>query len=295
MQSRVVIGTRGSKLALAQARIAAARLTRADPTLDIEMRVITTAGDRDRRARLADIGGKGVFIRELELALYDKTIDIAVHSFKDITAHLLSGLELAAFFAPESVCDVLVSRSNEPLARLPSNALIGTGSMRRIALLSRLRPDLRFAGIRGNIDTRLAKLDRGECDAIVLSEAGLIRLGLQSRITQRFDPRTFFPAPGQGVIALELRQEDRGRFEAAGDTAQRAISLAELSLLQCLGFDCRTPMGVHTYLSNNILTMSGFYITPGSNAYIERGASGPAHDPASLGRTMGDLLLERSA
>lgn len=294
MQSRVVIGTRGSKLALAQARIAAARLTRADPTLRVEMRVITTAGDRDRRARLADIGGKGVFIRELEQALYDKTIDIAVHSFKDITAHLLSGLELAAFFAPESVCDVLISRSNTPLDGLPRNALIGTGSMRRIALLSRLRPDLRCTGIRGNIDTRLAKLDRGECDGIVLSEAGLIRLGLQNRIAQRFDPRFFFPAPGQGVIALEVRQVDQGRYGAAGDTDQRVISLAEFSLLQCLGFDCRTPMGVHTQLSNEVLRMSGFYIHPGSNVFIERSASGPAHDPAALGRTMGVLLLERS-
>jgi hydroxymethylbilane synthase len=217
-----------------------------------------------------------------------------VHSFKDITAHLLSGLELAAFFTPESVCDVLVSRSNAPLADLPLNALIGTGSMRRIALLSRLRPDLRFAGIRGNIDTRLVKLDRGECDAIVLSEAGLIRLGLQGRIAQRFDPRSFFPAPGQGVIALEVRQEDRVRFEAAGDATQRTISFAELSLLQCLGFDCRTPMGVHTQLSNDILHMSGFYINPGSNATIECNASGPAYDPAALGRTMGGLLLERS-
>jgi hydroxymethylbilane synthase len=294
MQSRVVIGTRGSKLALAQARIAAARLTRVNQSLGVEPRVITTAGDRNRQARLSDIGGKGVFIRELEQALLDKTIDIAVHSFKDITAHLHPGLELAAFFTPESVCDVLVSRSNAPLAGLPPNALIGTGSMRRIALLSRLRPDLRFAGIRGNIDTRLSKLDRGECDGIVLSEAGLIRLGLQDRIAQRFDPRSFFPAPGQGVIALELRQEDRRRYEAAGDADQRVISLAELSLLERLGFDCRTPMGVHTQLSNEVLCMSGFYIHPGSNVFIERSASGPAHDPAALGRVMGDLLLEGS-
>jgi hydroxymethylbilane synthase len=295
MQSRIVIGTRGSKLALAQARIAAARLTRVFPSLCVEQRVITTTGDQNRQARLSDIGGKGVFIRELEQALLDKTIDIAVHSFKDITAHLHPGLELAAFFTPESVCDVLVSRSNTPLAGLPQNALIGTGSMRRVALLSRLRPDLRFAPIRGNIDTRLVKLDRGECDGIVLSEAGLIRLGLHDRIAERFDPRTFFPAPGQGVIALELRQEDKGRYEAAGDALQRVISLAEFSLLEHLGFDCRTPMGVHTQLSNDILHMSGFYIHPGSNAFIGRNASGPVHDPAALGRTMSDLLLERSA
>jgi hydroxymethylbilane synthase len=294
MQPRIVIGTRGSNLALAQARIAAARLTRINPTLGVELRIITTTGDRNRQARLSDIGGKGVFIRELEQALLDKTIDIAVHSFKDITAHLHPGLGLAAFFCPESVCDVLVARSNAPLSGLPKNALIGTGSMRRVALLSRLRPDLRFAPIRGNIDTRLAKLDRGECDGIVLSEAGLIRLGLEARIAERFDPCSFFPAPGQGVIALELRQEDRVRYEAAGDALQRAVSLAELSLLEHLGFDCRTPMGVHTQLSNEVLHMSGFYIHPGSNAYIGRSAHGPAHDPASLGRAMGDLLLERS-
>jgi hydroxymethylbilane synthase len=295
MQSHVVIGTRGSKLALAQARIAAERLSRVDPSLRVELRIITTEGDQKREARLTDIGGKGVFIRELELALLNKTIDIAVHSFKDITARLHRGLELAAFFAPESVCDALVSRSNAPLSGLPREALVGTGSMRRVALLSRLRPDLRFAGIRGNIDTRLSKLDRGEYDAIVLSEAGLIRLGLQDRIAERFDPRSFFPAPGQGVIALELRQEDRPRFETAGDDPQRIISRAELSLLEHLGFDCRTPLGVHTRLSNNVLHMSGFFIRPGLNLFIERSVQGPAHDPAVLGRTMGDLLLEGSA
>lgn len=292
MRSRIVIGTRGSKLALVQADFAARRLRSAFTSLEVELRVIATTGDRNRQARLMDIGGKGVFTRELESALLDKTIDVAVHSFKDITARLHEGLVLAAFFTPESPCDVLVSRSNALLAHLPKNASIGTGSMRRRVLLSRLRPDVRFAEIRGNIDTRLSKLSQGTHDGIVLSEAGLIRLGLQDRIAERFDPRSFYPAPGQGVIALEVRSEDRQRFETVGDASQRIVSRAELSLLDRLGFDCRTPMGVYTHLSNDLLEMRGFYVEPRSGAFIERCASGPCNDPEDLGRVMAQKLLE---
>ncbi|MBN1130148.1 MAG: hydroxymethylbilane synthase, partial [Chitinispirillaceae bacterium] len=148
MRSNVIVGTRGSKLALAQARIAAERLRRAYPEIEVTLQPIVTAGDRNQRASLAEIGGKGVFIREIERALCGGSIDIAVHSFKDITSRIPETLELCAFLAPESVCDTLVSRDGSPLAALPPGAIIGSGSMRRRALLSRMRPDLRFADIR---------------------------------------------------------------------------------------------------------------------------------------------------
>ncbi len=290
------LGTRGSKLAVAQAEIVAKRLRAIDPSLVINIKKITTTGDKDQRTSLSQIGGKGVFIRELEQALLDGKIDLAVHSFKDITSNITSGLEMCAFFSPESVCDVMVSRDNLSLDRLPPNARIGTGSMRRRALLSRIRPDFKFLDIRGNIDTRLSKLEMGFFDAIILSEAGLIRLGFQEKISWRFDPSHFYPAPGQGVIALEIRQSDnkvRDLCLKAGNENQRVISLAELSALTNLGFDCRTPFGVFTSATGGNLTMKGFYIDPLTDDFIEKSVSGPISLPVELGEKLSNMLLGR--
>jgi hydroxymethylbilane synthase len=280
---------------MAQTNIAAERLKQIDPSLDVEIQTISTTGDRDQRVSLSEIGGKGVFIRELEGALQRGEIDIAVHSFKDITSQVQTGLELCGFFHPESVCDVLVSRNNLPLLQLPAGATIGTGSLRRRALLIRLRPDLQFVDIRGNIDTRISKLDQGLYDGIVLSEAGLIRLGLETRIAQRFDPLTFFPAPGQGVIAFEIRTQDeriRQLCKKAGDDRQQIITLAELSLLDRLGFDCRTPLGVYTQMAGDILSMDGFFVNPLTGKYVEQHISGLVSNPQELGFNMSYKLLE---
>jgi hydroxymethylbilane synthase len=280
---------------MAQTNIAAERLKQIDPSLDVEIQTISTTGDRDQRVSLSEIGGKGVFIRELEGALQRGEIDIAVHSFKDITSQVQIGLELCGFFHPESVCDVLVSRNNLPLLQLPAGATIGTGSLRRRALLIRLRPDLQFVDIRGNIDTRISKLDQGLYDGIVLSEAGLIRLGLETRIAQRFDPLTFFPAPGQGVIAFEIRTPDeriRQLCKKAGDDRQQIITLAELSLLDRLGFDCRTPLGVYTQMAGDILSMDGFFVNPLTGKYVEQHISGLVSNPQELGFNMSYKLLE---
>lgn len=294
MRSKMIIGSRGSKLALAQADIAISRLQHACPYLDFEIRKITTSGDRDQKRSLTEIGGKGIFIKELEQALLDKTIDIAVHSFKDITSSVPEELELCSFFSPESVCDVLISKGHIPLECLPPSARIATSSMRRKALLSRIRPDLEFIDIRGNIDTRLNRLEQGLYDGIILSEAGLIRLGLQSKITQRFDPATFFPAPGQGVIALEIRSADsdiRSLCMSAGNSSQYAISIAELSVLINLGFDCRTAFGVHTTLTNDSLHMNGFYVHHISGDFIQKQVTGPVSEPHQLGSVLCQKLL----
>lgn len=296
MSMPINLGTRGSKLAIAQAEIVAKRLRAIDPSLAVNIVKISTTGDKDQRTSLSQIGGKGVFIRELEQALIDGTIDLAVHSFKDITSSLPSGLEMCAFFSPESVCDVMICRDDISLDRLPPNARIGTGSMRRRALLSRIRPDFKFSDIRGNIDTRISKLETGFCDAIVLSEAGLIRLGLQEKISWRFDPSHFYPAPGQGVIALEIRQADnkvRDLCLKAGNDSQRVISLAELSALTNLGFDCRTPFGVFTIAIGDKLTMKGFYIDPLTENFIEKSVSGPISLPVELGEKLSNMLLGR--
>lgn len=297
MQKRVVVGSRGSALARAQTEIIAQRLHARIPDLAIEKKFITTTGDKDQTSHLRDIGGKGIFIKELEQALLDGEIDIAVHSFKDVTSQLAPGCSLAAFCTPESVSDVMITRYGVTLEQLPQGARIGTGSMRRKALLARLRPDLVTAEIRGNIDTRLAKVDRGEYDAIMLSEAGLIRLGLTERISVRFDPSTFYPAPGQGVITIETRSDDsfaRNVAEQTGDNAQTVVSTAELALLTTVGFDCRTPLGVYTTTEGNNLLMRGFFITPNTSDFREYAVSGSIDDAAGAGKELARLLLQES-
>jgi hydroxymethylbilane synthase len=292
---RLVLGTRGSRLALAQAEIVADRFRTMVPAAIVTVRTVTTSGDRDRSSRLSDIGGKGVFIRELEQALIGRDIDIAVHSFKDITAHPAPGLCLSGFFRPESVRDVLITAGPLTLDELPRGARVGTGSARRRTLLSRLRGDLRMADIRGNIDTRLVKLDRGEYDAIMLSEAGVIRLGLTRRELIGFDPATFYPAPGQGVITLEVRDDDPGLRDLckeAGDRTQWAISNAELGLLRTVGFDCRTPLGVHSVLDGNDIVMRGFFMKPDGGRFVEREARGPFSDPEPVGAGLGRTFLD---
>ncbi len=294
MRSTVILGTRGSALARAQADIARQRLEKANPSLTIETRVIATAGDRDQHSSLLVMGGKGVFIREIEQALFDTTIDVAVHSFKDVTAATAPGLQLCAFFSPESQADALVLREGFTFAALPRGALIGTGSMRRRALLTRLRPDLDIRDIRGNVETRLAKLDSGLYHGVLLSKAGLIRLNLDHRVSHEFDPAVFYPAPGQGVIALEIRSGDRrsqAACEAAGDPDQRTRSLADLGLLRAVGFDCRAPLGVHTTLAGNDILMRGFIVTTSGNAFVEREMRGSADDPSSVGARLGAMFL----
>jgi len=292
-KKRVILGTRGSRLARAQAAIVARRIESAFPGLCVEEKVIVTGGDRDRTSSLASIGGKGIFIRELESALLDNTVDMAVHSFKDVTSQLAPSLMLGAFLAPESVRDVMVTRENIPFEKLAPGSLIGTGSMRREALLARLRPDLRIVHIRGNVETRIAKVDRGEYDGVMLSEAGLIRLGLSERASVRFDPDLFYPAPGQGVITVEIRRDDSelaGICAAAGDEARRPVSEAELALLGTIGFDCRTPLGVHGTLDAGVVTLRGFFVDEQSGRFTEAAASGSAADPADVGRRLAELL-----
>lgn len=292
--NQIIIGTRGSKLALAQAEIVACRLQQELPTVQIEKRIIVTSGDRDRTSTLAVIGGKGVFIRELEQALIDGTIDLAVHSFKDVTTQLAPSLLLDAFLTPESVADVMVTKGNIPLALLPQGALIGTGSIRRKELLQRMRPDLQITPIRGNVDTRIAKVDRREYDGVLLSEAGLIRLGIAKRVSERFDPEIFYPAPGQGVITIETRSDDdelREICSIIGDPQQRMISRAELALLGTIGFDCKTPLGVYSRIDGGMLIMKGFYVDETTGTFRECRTDGATGDGITVGKELALQLL----
>jgi hydroxymethylbilane synthase len=296
MQRKIRVGTRGSRLALAQTEIVITRLKRVDPSLQIESVIITTTGDKDLKASLNDIGGKGVFIREIEQALLDNTIDLAVHSFKDITSQTAEGLSLSGFLKPESVCDVLISRLNLPFKDIPSGSKIGTGSMRRRALLKRMRSDLEYVDIRGNVDTRILRVDEGTYAGIILSEAGLIRLGLNGKISERFDPEYFIPAPGQGVIAVETRVGDGQLSQlcrAACDEEQFLISSAEFSVLESLGFDCRMPFGMLSRIDQGFLKMKAFYENQENGSFIEELVTGNIAESLKLAKILSDRLLMR--
>lgn len=296
MQRKIRIGTRGSRLALAQTDIVIARLKNVDPALLIDTVMITTSGDKDQKASLKDIGGKGVFIREIEHALLDNTIDLAVHSFKDITSQTAEGLSLSGFLKPESVCDVLISRLSLPFQEIPSGSTIGTGSMRRQALLKRMRNDLVYVDIRGNIDTRISRVDEGVYSGIVLSEAGVIRLGLTAKISERFDPEIFIPAPGQGVIAVETRVGDEQLSQLcrkACDEEQFFISSAEFTVLESLGFDCRMPFGMLSRVEKGFLTMKAFYENQENGSFVEEVVKGSSAEPLETGKRLAERLLKR--
>lgn len=257
------IGTRGSALAMWQARHVASLLKETKPDIQTEIIPISTVGDTDKVTPLSELGGKGVFIRGLEDALIQNQIDIAVHSLKDVTAQSLAGLDFFAFLTPESIQDAVVTKIGvnntvDPLGNFPQGGRIGTGSLRRIALLRQHRPDLQTIPIRGNIETRMQKVLSGELDGILLSEAGLKRMGvlpgLQSHV---LSPQNFVPAPGQGVIVVQGRSQDcslNNILSTLSDPIQSAISQTQLSLLTLLGFDCKDPFGIWSYPSEKGLS-----------------------------------------
>ncbi len=245
MPDRLVIGTRGSQLALAQTNWVADALRRAHPALDIETRIIQTRGDATQAANvpLASFGEKGIFAKELEAALLAGEIDLAVHSLKDLEHTLPDGLTIAAVPPREDPRDALLGST---LDSLPHGAKVGTGSVRRRALLLSRRPDLQLLEIRGNIDTRLRKWREGQYDAICLAVAGLNRLGLQENITEILDPDWFTPDPGQGALALQCRTEDTrigDRLADLDDPITNSAITAERAFLRAFGGGCKTPLG----------------------------------------------------
>jgi hydroxymethylbilane synthase len=243
--TRLTYATRRSPLALAQSRAFVARLSALHPTLDLRELQVVTSGDRIQDRPLADIGGKGLFVKEIEEALLARRADFAVHSIKDVPALLPDGLLIACVPAREDPRDVLVAPVHGSLAALPPGARVGTSSLRRMASLRAIRPDLKVVAIRGNVDTRLRKLDEGQFDAIVLARAGLLRLGLGSRETQVLPPRVSLPAVGQGALGIECRTDDtatRQILAVLHDTETATCVAAERGVLTALGGDCRTPL-----------------------------------------------------
>jgi len=294
------VGTRGSPLALIQTRLFIELLRPTCPRVLVEHPIRTT-GDAVQNRRLAEIGGKGLFAKEIHEALADRRIDFAVHSLKDLETTLPPGIVLACTLARDDARDALILRDvdalidpADPFAGLPAGALVGTASVRRQAQLLHVRPDLAITTLRGNVQTRLDKLAAGDCAASVLANAGLKRLGLAARANVVLEPGTMVPAAGQGIIGVTVREEDtefRELLAAIEDSAAKAVSTAERAMLTRLDGSCRTPIGGHArLLPNGELHLTGLVARADGSFLLKRSMQGPVRDADSIGRELGACL-----
>jgi hydroxymethylbilane synthase len=288
------IGTRGSRLALTQARWVQAALQRLCPELSVELVTVRTTGDRFLDAPLSTIGGKGVFVKEIEDALTAGRIDCAVHSMKDVPTELAPGLVIGAIPPREAAHDVLISRARVPLAELPRGARVGTSSLRRMALLRAQRRDVEVQALRGNVDTRLRKLDGGELDAVVLAAAGLHRLGITRPGAVALDPEDFIPAIGQGALAIETRDDaTRTPLLALDDPETRIAVSAERAFLARVGGSCRTPLAAYATVEAGHLDLRALIANPDGIRVVRGRRDGATADATDLGRELADELLNR--
>jgi len=291
------IGTRGSALALYQAGLVRDRLRAAHAELAaenaIELVPIRTTGDRVQNRLLAEIGGKGLFTKEIEEQLLGRHIDLAVHSLKDMETRLAPGLEIGCVLPRDDPRDALVSRGGVPLAELPAGARIGTASLRRTAQLLRLRPDLGIAPIRGNVDTRLNKLAAGEVDALVLALCGLERLGRAEAATEILPPERMLPAVGQGALAVECRADDKEVkrvLAPLNDAASASCAAAERAMLAALDGSCRTPIAGLATINGGRLTLQAVLLSENGKAERRGTSEGAAGDAAEIGTELGMRL-----
>jgi hydroxymethylbilane synthase len=288
------LGTRGSPLARAQTRLVADRLEAAG--WDVEVVRIPTSGDRVQRDRSLPLA-RGAFVKELEGALLDGRIDLAVHSAKDMPTDETPGVVVAALPLRGDARDALVTRDGAGLGSLPPGARVGTESPRRRAFLLSERPDLEVVGIRGNVDTRLVRLDEGQCEALVLALAGLERLGLAERVGEALDPERMVPAVGQGALAVQVRADDPLASAVAflDHVPTRRAVLAERAFLTAMGGGCRAPFAAHARLEEGELVARGAALEPEGREVLRHTVRGPAEDAALLGRRLARVLLDRGA
>ena len=291
------IGTRGSLLAKWQAEFVRKHLFAA-AGVEAEIVIIKTSGDKFANAPLTQIGGKGIFVKELEDALMEETIDVAVHSVKDIPTEIPSRVQFPAVFRREDVRDCLVSASGATLANLRQGARIGTGSLRRQSQLRHIRPDLDVRDLRGNVDTRLRKAQSGEYDAILLAKAGLDRLGWSDRITETFSPDVFLPAVGQGAIAAECRLSDGEAAQILAtldDAESRSAIIAERALLSAMQGGCQVPLGAWARTERGEFVLDACVCSVDGSQYIRQRATATPDQSAALGERVARLLLESGA
>jgi len=288
----LVIGSRGSQLALWQAKWIAARLAERGQETRIE--IIKTTGDKITDVPLAKVGTKGLFTKEIEEALLEGRIDLAVHSLKDLPTEVPDGLTIAAIPEREDSRDALVGVA---LKNLPAGAKIGTSSLRRAAQLRVIRKDLRIESVRGNLDTRVRKLDEGQYEAIVLASAGLTRLGWAHRIAEILSPEVMCPAVGQGALAVETRMDGYARdiCSALDHSATRTAVTAERAVLASLGGGCQVPIGAHAQVSSGMVRLTGVVISPDGEQVVRKSDQSTVADAENLGRRVGAALLADGA
>lgn len=301
LTEKIVIGTRGSQLALWQTNWVKGQIEKFHPGIEVGIQIISTKGDRVLDVSLPKLGeqGKGLFTKELEDAIFERRIHLAVHSLKDLPTDLPEGLHIGAICEREDVRDALVARDSiKSFSELPRQAKVGTSSLRRQAQLLRARPDLLLEPIRGNVDTRLRKLDEGQYDAIVLAAAGLHRLGYADRITEHLSEDLVLPAVGQGALAIETRADDEHVNEIVGALNHRATRLAcaaERAFLKGLGGGCLVPIAAHATVENGTITLHGLVGSVDGSQTVQGEHAGNSNDAEEIGRTLAETLLARGA
>lgn len=298
MTRRIVFGSRKSQLALAQTQWVIDELKKRHPDIVFEIRTITTTGDRILNTPLSKLAGKGVFVKEIEEALLSGEIDMAVHSLKDLPTEQPEGLIIAGYPHRADPRDVLVSRSGETLDRLAPGSRIGTSSLRRVVQARQLRSDLEIDDIRGNVDTRLRKVEEGQYAATILAAAGLQRLGWLDQATQAFDPEEFLPAPGQGALAVETRENDRKsrNIVASIHRQEHAVAVqAERAFLAALGGGCRVPIAAFAQVLDGILRLTGLVASADGETLLRDRIDGPPDAAAELGHQLAENLKAQGA
>ncbi|BFM49405.1 hydroxymethylbilane synthase [Marinomonas sp. THO17] len=298
MKEKLVIATRESQLALWQANNVKAKLESLYPELTVELLGMTTKGDQILDSPLSKIGGKGLFVKELETALLDGRADIAVHSMKDVPMAFPEGLDLAVICEREEPTDAFVSNQYQQLDELPAGAIVGTSSLRRSCQLKMQRPDLLIKDLRGNVNTRLRKLDEGEYDAIILATAGLIRLDMPHRIAQKIPTEVSLPAGGQGAMGIECRNDDQATIKMLMPLQHEETALrvtAERALNKRLNGGCQAPIACFAVLEGMELWLRGLVGSPDGKHMIQSEIRGPKKEAKQLGITLAETLLEKGA
>ena len=295
---KIIIGSRGSQLALWQANWVKSQLENLHGNADISIRVITTSGDKIKDVPLSKIGGKGLFVKEIEEALLAKEIDLAVHSMKDVPIEIPSQLEISIITKRENPLDALISKNGKKLADLPQGATIGTSSLRRSSQLLNYRNDFKIHPLRGNVDTRLKKVEEGKYDAILLASAGLNRLGWSNRITEEISHEIIIPAMGQGALGIETRLGDTKTYNFISSLNHEQTNYevsTERALVGKLDGGCQVPIGAYAKTEDNLITLKGLVASLDGKIIHKSEIVGPIDDAINIGQDLGEVLLKMGA
>ena len=294
----ITIGSRGSQLALWQANWVKSELERIHNDVEVNIKIIRTSGDKIQDVPLAKIGGKGLFVKEIEEALLSKEVDIAVHSMKDVPMKLPDELHISVITKRENPLDALISKNGEKLADLPIGSIIGTSSLRRSSQLLKYRSDFKIDALRGNVDTRLKRLEDGKYDAILLATAGLNRLGWTNKITEEVSHEILLPAMGQGALGIETHRNDfiaQGMISSLDDKLSHSAVNAERAMVGALDGGCQVPIGSYATVDNNLITLRGLVASLDGKTIYKLIKTGPMDDAINIGHALGVELLGMGA